>query len=168
MTNLFPLSKAGSLSVLSLLLSASLFGQLSISAEAICTSDGTMAVMPNTYYVAVETVTGGTGPYMVTVDGVTSAHDGSTTVYFGYFSHSGSGGSVQVVSAVADGSPDTGTMEVPEVLCEVRPDGGQASGAFCLPSLVHGAPYGAILAQSQYQVRSWREAQVVRYKNMYW
>jgi len=38
--------------------------------------------------------------------------------------------------------------EVPEVLCGVRPDGGQMSGGFCMPTTDPDALTGAILAQS--------------------
>jgi len=73
----------------------------------------------------------------------------ATSIYFGPFSHSGAGGAVQVVTATDDFNVGAeSTEEVPEVLCGVTPDGGQASGPFCEPSTDPTVPTGAILAQS--------------------
>ncbi|MDN3634028.1 SdrD B-like domain-containing protein, partial [Neolewinella lacunae] len=132
-----------------------LAAQVSITASASCTGAAGVAATENTYFIEVTNVTNPTGAlpttFQVSIAGVTLTFDPAnpSPLIFGPYSHSGVGGAVQVVEAldVANGGP-LGFEEVPEILCGVRPDGGQASGGFCMLTTDPSVPSGAILAQS--------------------
>ncbi|OAV43052.1 hypothetical protein A3850_000410 [Lewinella sp. 4G2] len=126
--------------------------EINTTARASCDDDTGAQVAENTYFIIVDTVASmDPGPFTVTVAGVSETFDPAAMmpVFFGPFTHSGSGGATQVVTITSDNDPDLSTfVEVPEVLCGVTPDGGQASGGFCMPTTDPTEPTGAILAQS--------------------
>ncbi|MEO0732936.1 MAG: SdrD B-like domain-containing protein, partial [Bacteroidota bacterium] len=149
--------QVGQLSLLTglLLLSGFLSAQVVITASAACADEAGMAAATDTYYVTVTGVTNDTATtqttFQVSVAGETQVFNTAAPadLVFGPFSHSGAGGAIQAVTASDDTNAGAvGTEEVPEVLCGVRPDGGQASGGFCMPTTDPDALSGAILAQS--------------------
>ncbi|WP_026231988.1 SdrD B-like domain-containing protein, partial [Neolewinella persica] len=138
-------------SVLSL---ASLSGQVVVTAAASCSDGAGGNAAENAYYVTVSNVTNDTATvitdFNVTVDGVLLTFTpGDEPLVFGPFTHSGTGGAVRVVDVLDNTNGGDATREeIPEVLCGVRPDGGQASGGFCMTTTDSDALSGAILAQS--------------------
>ena len=134
--------------------STSLSAQVEITGAASCDNGVGDTAMPNQYFVEVSDVTNDSAAtvtsFQVTIAGDTQTFTaGGPSIFFGPFDHSGAGGAVQTVIASDDtntGAQSTG--EVPELLCGVTPDGGQASGAFCTPSSDPEVPTGSILAQS--------------------
>ncbi|MEL7162112.1 MAG: hypothetical protein AAFN92_15255, partial [Bacteroidota bacterium] len=128
---------------------------VSVTAAASCDDANGLQAAENTYYLVVTGVSNDTATtqttFQISVDGQAQVFDAQAPadLTFGPFNHSGNGGAVQVVSATDDSNAGaSGTAEVPEVLCGVRPDGGQASGGFCMPTTDPDALTGAILAQS--------------------
>ena len=125
---------------------------IEIDAQASCEdADGNLAP-PNSYFVRVDTLIAETeGPFTVTVNGVDQTYTpgAGDTLFFGPFTNSGTGNAVQVVRAVDDTDDGVaGLAEAVEVLCNVRPDGGQMSGGFCMTTTDDEENTGAILAQS--------------------
>jgi len=121
-----------------------------VVSAASCNDPFGMQAMEGQYYIDVTNVTStDPGPFDVTIAGQTQTFMVGMQLTFGPFTHSGVGGAVQVVQAESQTTPTiTGTTEVPEVLCGVRPDGGQMSGGFCMTTTDPDALTGAILAQS--------------------
>ncbi|WP_187271168.1 SdrD B-like domain-containing protein, partial [Neolewinella aurantiaca] len=134
-------------------MSTNLSAQVVVSASASCNDELGMNAGANTYYVVVNDVTNDTASMVttfdVTVGTETLPFTPGVPIVFGPFSHSGAGGAVQIITATDNSNAGaSGTAEVPEVLCGVRPDGGQASGGFCMTTTDPDVLTGAILAQS--------------------
>ncbi len=134
-------------------LSAQAFATVDVMAQASCDDANGMQAAERQYYITVTGVmSDSVGNYTVSIDGMDDQVfiPGTTTALtFGPFTYSPAGGGGQEVSATLVGNNDvTGFMDVPEVLCGVTPDGGQASGGFCMPTTDPGALPGTILAQS--------------------
>ncbi|WP_175489232.1 SdrD B-like domain-containing protein, partial [Neolewinella agarilytica] len=141
------------LSLLFLMLSGPLSAQVVVTAAASCSDLAGVQAEANQYYVDVTAVTNDTATtvtsFEVTIAGTTQTFSGAPLT-FGPFTHSGAGGAVQVVTADDNSNAGaSGTAEVPEILCGVRPDGGQASGGFCMVTDDPDEPTGAILVQSE-------------------
>ncbi|MFK8162084.1 MAG: SdrD B-like domain-containing protein, partial [Lewinella sp.] len=133
---------------------ASLSAQVVVTTSASCTDGAGMNAAENAYYITVSDVTNDTATlvtdFSVEVNGdIQTFAPGDGPLTFGPFTHSGVGGAVQVVDVTDNTNGGEATREeVPEVLCGVRPDGGQSSGGFCMTTTDPDALTGSILAQS--------------------
>ena len=123
----------------------SLQAQLAVFGKATC---GTTA---NEYSVVIDSITQGTAPYTITIEGETQMWSpGDDPFTFGPFEHSGTGtGGQQVLvldSRIAPGARMQAGF-IGETLCGVAPGGGQASGMYCTPTTDPTGPIGSILAK---------------------
>ncbi len=121
---------------------------LQISAFATCTDASASQAAENTYFIVVQTITGGNGSSYQVSDGTGTQTFSGTPIYFGPYIHSGSGGAFQTITVDDLVRSFTCIVEAPEVLCGIN-NGNQAAGGFCDVENADGANTGTILAQYQ-------------------